>query len=457
MYHSTTRQGVLFEDLGHKPVHVQFDQSHSSSDGGALLLKACDKRLGLSDSMVAALSDPRQLGKVQHDLLELVRQRVFGMACGYADANDASRLAEDPIFKQLLDRDPIEGATLASQPTLSRFEQWPTAGELLRLGEALADTVIQRHRQRLSKVHRITLDLDPTEDPAHGGQQLTFFNRLYDHRCYLPLAGFMSFNDEPDHYLFSYLLRPGNVPAKQGCLALLKRLIPRLRAAFPDAVIRIRLDAGFSGAELYEFFEKETLEYVVCMAKNATLLRLVEPLMAPLRQAHEQGEPNQVVYGEDRYRARNWNKERRVVMRAQMLVHPGRVTKENPRFLITNIKGDPQVIYEAIYCARGDAENRIKELKEGLQIDRTSCTRFLSNQFRVLMTAAAYVLLQEVRLAGRGTTCARAQVSTLQLRLLKLGAWVESSVRRVVVHLPMTTPYAEEWRHIARSIGAVPT
>ena len=211
------------------------------------------------------------------------------------------------------------------------------------------------------------------------------------------------------------------------------------------------------GAELYEFFEKEALEYVVCMAKNATLLRLVEPLMAPLRQAHEQGEPNQVVYGEDRYRARNWNKERRVVMRAQMLVHPGRATKENPRFLITNIKDDPQVIYEAIYCARCDAENRIKELKEGLQIDRTSCTRFLSNQFRVLMTAAAYVLLQEVRLAGRGTTCARAQVSTLQLRLLKLGAWVESSVRRVVVHLPMTTPYAEEWRHIARSIGAVPT
>jgi len=187
------------------------------------------------------------------------------------------------------------------------------------------------------------------------------------------------------------------------------------------------------------------------------LLRFAEPLMAPLREALEAGEDLIPRFGEYRYKARSWNRERRVIIKADIALHPGRRPKENPRFIVTNLKTTPRFIYQKVYCARGDIENRIKELKQGLEIDRTSCTSFKANQLRVLMTAAAYVLMQELRLKARGTGCARAQVSTLRLRLLKLGVWIESSLRRIVLHLPISTPYADDWRRIAISVGAVPT
>ena len=201
MSNDTTRQGVLFKGLCKKPVVVRFDQSHASSDGGALLLKAADERLGLSASLARCLGDRRQSGKVQHTLYDLLCQRVYGIACGYADCNDAARLKQDPIFKLLLDRDPASGSSLASQPTLSRFERSVRPGELLRLSETLTDCVIDRHRRRRkSGVRRITIDLDPTDDHTHGGQQLSFFNSVYDSWCYLPLAGFLSFDAEPDQW-----------------------------------------------------------------------------------------------------------------------------------------------------------------------------------------------------------------------------------------------------------------
>ena len=382
---------------------------------------------------------------------------MFGIACGYADGNDAARIADDPMFKLLAGRDPVTGLALASQPTLSRFENAVSSGELLRMSEALAQTVIQRHRRRKRKVKRITIDLDPTEDATHGGQQLSFFNRLYDSHCYLPVAGFLSFDNEPDQYLFCCLLRSGSAVAKVGCLSLLRRLLPRLRKAFPKAKIRIRLDAGFTGPELYEFFAAEHMEYVVCMGKNSVLLRFAEPLMAPLREALQAGEDIIPSFGECRYGARSWECQRRVIIKADIALHPGRKPKDNPRFIVTNLKTTPKFIYQKVYCARGDIENRIKELKLGLEIDRTSCTSFKANQLRVLMTAAAYVLMQELRLKARRTGCARAQVSTLRLRLLKLGVWFESSVRRIVLHLPTSTPYADDWRRIAISVGAIPT
>jgi hypothetical protein len=286
---------------------------------------------------------------------------------------------------------------------------------------------------------------------------MTFFNWVYDARCYLPLTGFVSFDDEAEQYLIAYVLRAGNAPAKQGLLNVVDRLLPRLRAAFPKARLRIRLDAGFSGSELYEYFEAHDLEYVVCMAHNPVLDAWAEPLLQPLRDCVAAGEMPQPAFGECAYQARSWTRIRRVIIKAGIVLHPGRKPKDSPRFLVTNISASPRFIYQRIYCARGDVENRIKELKDGLQIDRTSCTKFCANQFRALITAAAYVLMQELRLRAQHTSCAGAQVSTLRLRLLKLGAWVERSVRRIVIHLPMHTPHAEAWRRIARSVGAVPT
>ena len=453
----STRQSVLFSDLLAKPVVAKFDQQHASSDGGAILLQACDRRLGLTEALIGATDDRRQSGKVRHAICTLLRQRLYGIACGYPDANDASRLGTDPIQKMLCDRDPIKGEELASQPTLSRFENAFRRADLYRMGVALADTVIERHRRRLKrKAKRITIDLDPTDDPTHGAQQLAFFNGHYDSWCYLPMAGFLTFNDEAEQYLFAYVLRPGNAGAALGALAILSRLLPRLRAAFPRARLRVRLDGGFAAPEVFAFLEREGLEYVVAMAKNKVLERRVARLMGTARRLSRESGETAHLYSECRYAAGTWPQRRRVVIKAEVVRHPGRTPKMNPRFVVTNLKHSPRHLYTAIYCDRANVENRIKELHHGLQIDRTSCSRFLANQLRGLLTAAAYVLYQELRLRAARTAFRSAQVETLREHLMKLGAWVESSVRRIVLHLPASFIHRRDWQIIANSLGAAP-
>jgi hypothetical protein len=453
----TTRQTVVFNDLFGKQVVARFDQPDSSSDGGALLLKACDEQLGLTHAIAACIGDTRQPGKVVHSIEDLVRQRVFALACGYEDCNDAARLGDDPLHKLMVDRDPLSGDALASQPTLSRFENALGPKTLMRMGHALADTVIERQRRRLrGRVRRITLDLDPTDDPTHGAQQLTFFNGHYDTWCYLPMAAFAQFDEEPEQYLLAWLLRPGNAKAGLGAIGLLRRLVARLRRAFPRARLRVRLDGGFAAPALFEFLEAERLEYVVAMAKNSVLAARAESLMAQARARSTATGQTAHVYGDCRYAARTWKRERRVVIKAEVVRLSGREPKDNPRFVVTNLRGSPRRIYEQVYCQRAHIENRIKELHHGLAIDRTSCSRFWANQFRALLTAAAYVLFQELRLHAHGTALARAQVSALRLNLLKLGVWLDRSVRRIVLHLPDSAPWRSDWCRIARSLGAVP-
>src|SRR5437588_9573498 len=220
----TTTDCLLFPDIFDRPVVAVFLKQQGSSDGGAILLKAAERRLALTSALAAGLRDDRQPGKVQHELRELITQRVMAIALGYEDANDAARLACDPVHKLLVGRDPVAGEDLASQPTLSRFENSPDRKELFRLAEALADSVIERHRQRLhGRARRITIDLDPTDDPTHGQQQLTFFNGHYDGWCYLPLLAFLTFDDEVEQYLCAAILRPGNVPATRGARGTLCR------------------------------------------------------------------------------------------------------------------------------------------------------------------------------------------------------------------------------------------
>lgn len=457
MSDNSTTQCLLFPDIFPKPAVLQFDHRQGSSDGGALLLKAADRRYGLIACMADCLRDERQAGKVDHSLKELVAQRVFSIACGYPDANDAARLAADPIHKMLLDRDPGEGRDLASQPTLSRFENAIGAKELYRLGEALAASVIQRHAERLGgRARRVTIDLDPTDDPTHGAQQLSFFNGHYDTWCYLPVMGFVSFNDEAEQYLCAAVLRPGNVTAVVGAVGILRRLTQLIRYFLPGACIRVRLDGGFAHPDLLDFLEAEpNVEYVVAMAKNAVLKRKAKPAMHQARKLSRQSGETEHVYGEASYAARTWRHARRVILKAEVVRQADKQPKDNPRFVITNLKQSPQWIYEQVYCQRGDIENRIKELHD-LQIDRTSCSDFWANQFRVLLTAAAYVLMQELRLRAARTNCARAQVWTLRERLLKLGARVLVSVRRVVVHLPASFPYLSVYRRVALGLGALP-
>ncbi|MGZ5171701.1 MAG: IS1380 family transposase [Burkholderiales bacterium] len=444
----------MFAELFDKPVVAQFDQPHGSCDRGAVLLKACDERLQLSERIAACFHDGRQPGKVVHTLHDLVRQRIFAIACGYADCNDAARLAEDPIHKVLVDRDPLEGAALASQPTLSRFENAAGPKVLYRMGETLADAVIKRQRRPHRKRKRITVELDPTDDPTHGAQQLALFNGHYDTWCYLPVAGFIRFDEEPEQYLFTYVLRGGRATAKLGAIGILKRVFARLHVAFPKAKLRVRLDGGFAGPEMFDFLEGERVEYVIAMAGNSVLDGLAEPWMQRARARSVQTRQSAHRYGECRYAAKSWGVKRRVIIKAEVVRAEGRAPRDNPRYVVTNLSAGPRHLYENVYCQRGEIENRIKELHHGLEIDRTSCTEFWANQLRVLLTAAAYVLMQELRAAAAGTACARAQVSTLRERLLKLGVWVERSVRRIVLHLPQHAPWQSEWCRVARNLGA---
>ncbi|MCK4415362.1 MAG: IS1380 family transposase [Candidatus Eisenbacteria sp.] len=452
----TTTDCVLFPDLFDRPLTARFDLPHASSDGGAVLLKAVEEPLGLIDEFARHLTDRRQPGKIDHQLRELLAQRIFGLACGYADANDAARLAHDPIHKLLLDRDPIDGCALASQPTLSRLENAVRAVDLYRLGEILAAIVIDRHRLRLgSDCRKVIVDLDTTPDPTHGAQQLSFFHGHYDTHCYLPLLGFLSFDKEPEQHLFTAILRAGNAGDKRGVLGVLRRLIPQLRQAFPCARILVRLDGGFAGPDILDFLDDEPrVDYVVGFAKNSVLKRFARRLMGRARRLSRQSGQTEHLYRECRYAARKWSRKRRVIIKAEVVRYPGRRPKDNPRFLVTNLHQSPRWIYERIYCHRGDVENRIKELKDGMQIDRTSCSRFLANQFRVLLTAAAYVLMQALRAHAQSTSCARAQVSTLRERLLKLGVQVMASTRRILLRLPMRAPFADTWIAVASSLGA---
>ena len=456
MNSDTIPQTVLFPDLFDKPLVATFDQPDASSDGGAVLLKAAEARYGLIDGFARCLVDDRQPGKVQHTLRDLLAQRIFGLACGHADANDADRLADDPIHKLLLGRDPVAGDPLASQPTISRFENRVGVQELYALGYELAARVVERHQRRLrGRVRQMTIDLDPTDDPTHGAQQLTFFNGHYDCWCYLPLLAFLTFNDESEQYLCAALLRPGNAPAAAGAVGLLRRLIDMVRITFPPARLFVRLDGGFATPEILDFLDAEPrLDYVVAMAENSRLTPLAAPALAEARAQSAASGQTEHVYTEARYAARTWAADRRVVIKAEVVRLAGRTPRDNARFVITNLRQSPRFIFEHLYCARGDIENRIKELHDGLQIGRTSCCRFWANQLRVLLTAAAYVLMQELRLRAARTACARVQVSGLRERLLKLGVQVVVSVRRIVLHLPTATPDLHAWRQIAVALGA---
>jgi len=450
-------QTLLFPQLFDKPLVATFDTPQQSSDGGAILLKAIDDELKLTGQLAACLPEWRQAGKIEHDLPTLIRQRCFGLACGYADANDAAQLKADPIRKLLVGRDPETGPALASQPTLSRFENAVGPRDVYRLTQTLAEVVIAHHQARLGpkRVRRITLDLDPTDDPTHGQQELSFFNGHYDTWCYLPVVATLTFNAERTQHLVTAVLRPGNAHATLGAIGILRRLLAKLRVAFPSATLRVRLDGGFATPALFAFLDAEGVEYLVAMASNVKLEKRIRRLLGRARvQSKATGQSAQ-VFGETRYAAKSWKRKRRVIMKAEVVRLAGRAPRDNPRFVVTNLAQSPRRVYE-IYRERGDTENRLKELHYGLGFDRTSCSRFWANAFRVLLTAAAYVLLQALRARLAATPAASYQVSTLRERLFKLGARVQVSARRIVLHLPSAFPWLALWQAVALALGASP-
>lgn len=452
MNDSARTQSVLFKGLAPKPLAVRFEDERTSSDGGAILLKAADRRLKMVSSMASSFTDQRDASRVKHEVEELLSQRIFGIACGYEDGNDAARIASDPVMKTLAGRDPF-GDDLASQPSISRFECSATSKDMFRMGMSLAKTVIDSQRRgREGWAKRITIDLDQTPDPTHGSQQGSLFNAHYDTYCYIPLVAAISFSGEPDQYVVASNLRPGNAPDKCGAIALLSRLLPLLREAFPAATFAVRLDAGFCAPEIIDYVENERLAYTIAFPGNAVLHRASEILMSEMRFRSSKSGFTEHRYAETTYQAGTWPHERRVIFKAEVTQISGREPRDNPRYVVTNMRGSAQHIYENVYCRRGDFENRLKELKGDLAMDRTSCSSFLANQFRVLMTVAAFALFQEIR--RRATQLARATVSRLRLELIKLAARVTSSARRIVFSLPRHCAFKTEWLALAHPLTA---
>ena len=447
-----TKQSVVFENMDGKPVCFEFTAPEQTSDAGVILLKAIDGKMDLTGQMAKAVRDPRDPSKVAHTVEAMLRERVLAIACGYPDANDAARLGLDPAMRLVCGR---LGGGLASQPTLSRFENAATPAEMLRMAYALTDAVLDREaRKRKGRAaRRITVDMDSTEDRAHGQQQSAFYNGYYDAWCLLPMITTVQFGDEAEHCAVAPMLRPGNAPGSAGALAILKRLLPRLRKRFPDAKIRVRMDGAFATPEVFKWLEAGRVDFAVNMPKNDVLKALAEPLMEIARARSALSGATETVFGEVRYRARTWGAERRVIVKAEVTRLPGKDPRDNPRFVVTNLRYTPRNAYK-FYAKRGDAENRIKELKDGLRFDLTSCTRFCANQFRELLTMAAYALIQQLRCEARGTDCARAQTTTLRERLLKVGAVVRERARRILFEAPRAYPWYETWRLVAARVGA---
>ena len=452
MRHDTT-QPVLFESLSFKPVMVAFDAPAQSSDGGLPLLAALDRKLGLTALLSHELVDMRRSKSVEHGFSELVRQRVFAIAHGYADCNDAALIGDDPLFKLACGRSPDASESLASQPTLSRFERGHGGREIVGMGRALERVVIGNLYRRHRRARQITIDLDGSEDPTHGQQPFAFFNGYYDSWCYLPLFGFLSIDDLPEQHLFFARLRPGTGPEGRCVRTLLRRVVPLLRQRFRRAEIVVRLDAGFASSELFDLLEELEVGYMVAMAKNSRLATHAERHMRAVRHLESEFGGTTTLFGECVYGAQTWSRSRRVIFKAEVVALAGRDPRDNLRFVVTNLRDGAESVWKR-YVMRGDTENRIKELKLDLQVDRTSSTSFLANQMRVLLTAASFVLFQALRAALKATELGRATVATLRLRLLKIGATVKESWRRIVIALPTSHPWKHLWRRAAIAADA---
>jgi hypothetical protein len=436
---------LAFSSLGPKLVLADFRGGRLTTDAGALLLREVERRLGLFDALDVCIPDPRQPELTEHDQKSLLAQRITAIALGYEDLNDHQTLRHDPVLQLAAGRDPAGEKLLASPATLCRLENRVDRQALVRLATVLVDQFIAAHPRPPESV---ILDFDATDDPVHGKQEGRFFHGYYDQYCYLPLYVFCG-----DELLVAYL-RPSNIDAARHARAILKLLVRRLRAAWPDVKITIRGDSGFCRWRLMRWCDSQGIGYILGLAQNPVLLREARDWTERAERQHRRTGQPQRIFGSFAYAAGTWDRRRRVIVKAE---HSDQGT--NPRFVVTNVPGEPQALYDEVYCQRGETENRIKEQQLDLFADRTSCHRFLANQFRLLLSSAAYLLIQALRRrALAGTELARGQVGTIRLKLLQVAARVVTSVRRVVFHLASSYPYQALFTGVmARVSGATPS
>jgi Transposase DDE domain group 1 len=427
------------------PQHVPFDAGRLTSDGGLAWIAQADAVLGLCAALAGPIRDWRR-GPVRHELVTLVRQRVFQISCGYEDQDDADTLRHDPLLKWVCGRRPESGADLASQPTLSRLENAVNARTCYRLATALGSIYLQeRERQSWRETGEppthILLDLDGTDDPTHGEQEGSAYHGYYRQHMYHPLLIFDGQTDQ----LITAILRPGTVHASRGVVAVLKRVVQALRARWPGVSIELRADSGFAVPALSAWCEAEGIAYTIGLPTNARLQAVAAPLLAEAQRQHQHTGEKVRLAGETAYAADSWPRARRVVYKAEALAKG-----PNTRFVVTTRTDAPLTLYNW-YVQRGTPEQWIDDLKNGCFADRLSCHRFWANQFRLLLHAAAYWLLDTLRRWLLQAGLPRLQLGTLRLRLVKIGGWVRERVRGVAIHLASSHPGEPLWRLLAAS------
>ena len=460
-----------FHPLNQREVRGQFDGGCITSDAGGLLLREVEKRTGIIGQFASCFTDYRDPELVEHGVVELVAQRIYGLTLGYEDLNDHDELRRDPLLAVLVEKQDLsgenrrrvsdQGTALAGKSTLNRMELGAAElGEKERykkiiLDEAavdrtLVDIFLQAHREPRQE---IVLDLDSTDIPLHGEQEERFFHGYYGHYCYLPLYIVCG------EYVLCARLRPSNIDGAKGSVAEVERIVGQIRQAWPQVRMILRGDSGFCRDELLSWCEAQGVDYVVGLAQNKRLLRETAASSAQAKSQFQQTGKAARVFTEFIYRTKkSWSRARRVIAKAEHLEKGS-----NPRFVVTSLSPEestfpapprwpPQSLYEELYCARGDMENRIKE-QMMLFADRTSTSWLRSNQIRLYFSTVAYQLLQALRRLGlAGTELAKAQCHTVRLKLLKIGAQIRITVRKIWVSLSSGYPYQKLFRQVYRNL-----
>ena len=421
---------IEFGRLGRRVVEGRFDGGSMTSDAGVMLLGAVDRKLGLLEAAARCIADPRSPLLIKHGVRDMLRQRVYGLALGWEDLNDHGALRQDVAMQTAVGVD----REVASAPTLCRLEKWADRATAWRLHQVLVEQFIASFK---TAPKELVLDFDATDNPLYGKQEDRFFHGYYDSYCYLPLYVFCG------QQLLCAYLRPSRIDGAQHAAAILKLLVRRLREQWPDVRIIFRGDSGFCRQRIVNYCERAGVHYIVGLARNARLEAQVEYAQLALKDQYEHTGAKQRLVGEFSYAAQSWAHERRVITRLEWGEQGC-----NPRFIVTNLEGRAQALYDDVYCQRGEAENRIKEAQVGLFATRTSCHVMRSNQLRMLLAALGYVLIERLRaLALQGTALASAQVDTLRVKLLKLAAVVTRNTRRIRLYLASHWPSAQIFAH----------
>jgi len=426
----------LFPACKSRRIDVDFEGGDITSDAGSLLIRQVDRKLGLTRDLNKVLHDPRRKGSCEHTQLAMYRQRIYGLALGYEDLNDHDTLRNDLALQTAVESD----QALASAPTLCRLENRADRETARQISILIVEKFIASFKEPPT---RLVLDFDATDDPVHGLQQGRFFHGYYDHYCFLPLYVFCG------SQLLAAYLRPSNIDGARHAWAILKLLVERLRKEWPKVKIVFRGDSGFCRLRMLRWCDNHGVRYIVGLAKNKRINAMGSELMAEAEALFKATGEKQRLFSETMYAANTWDRERRVIMKAEY----GRLGS-NPRYVVTNLSGDPQKLYDRDYCQRGNMENRIKEQQLDMFSDRTSCHHWWPNQLRLLLSSMAYILVESIRrLALKGTELAQAQCGTIRLKLFKIGAVVLRNTRRVRMHLSSSYPCQNLFWEVARRMA----